>query len=157
MPLRDEKLKSNYLNYMRKMKKISVVLMALVALFVVSCNKGSIADQTVKMLEDAVAKIQKCEKAEDVKAIATEVQEFLTANAEEIEKIGEEGPEADKMKDAMMSFVSALAEKGGLGDFLEGMVEIKKDEALDEAADAVNDAAEDVADAAKEISDAVKE
>ena len=146
---------------MRKMKKISVVLMALVALFVVSCNKGSIADQTVKMLEDAVAKIQKCEKAEDVKAIATEVQEFLTANAEEIEKIGEEGPEADKMKDAMMSFVSALAEKGGLGDFLEGMVEIKKGEALDEAAeaaaDAVNDAAEDVADAAKEISDAVKE
>lgn len=146
------------------MKKISVVLMALVALFVLSCNKGSIADQTVKMLEDAVAKIQKCENAEDVKAVATEVQEFLTANAEEIEKIGEEGPEADKMKDAMMSFVSALAEKGGLGDFLEfakGMAEKEKAEALDEAAedaaDAVNEAAEDVADAAKEISDAVKE
>lgn len=158
------------------MKKISVVLMALVALFVLACSKGSVADQTVKMLNEAVEKIQKCENLEDVKVIIQDVQEFLTSNKEELEKIDENNPESEKLTEAMTGFLSVLAEKNVLGEFVDFAKQQMADEAAQEAeesaqealedaaediADAAKDAAEDIADAAKEatdkIADAVKE
>ncbi len=129
--------------------------MALVALFVLACSKGSVADQTVKMLNEAVEKIQKCENLEDVKVIIKDVQEFLTSNKEELEKIDEKSPESEKLTEAMTGFLSMLAEKNVLGEFVDFAKQQMAGEAAQEAEDAAQEAIEDVADAAQDATEAI--